>query len=141
MKILFDTNVILDVLIEREPFVTAAVALFSLVETRKIQGYLGATTLTTLDYLLTKTNGCNSAKASIKALLQLFEVCPVDSTVLIQAVESNFSDFEDAVLYFAGENMGVDGLVTRNIEDFSLARYTVYLPNQLLDRLEMKIEK
>jgi predicted nucleic acid-binding protein len=137
LKILFDTNVILDVLMQREPFAQSAIALFSLVEEGNIQGYLCATTLTTLDYLLSKANGRNEAKASIKALLQLFVVCPVDRTVLTQAVESEFSDFEDAVLYFSGNNLGVNGLVTRNIKDFSCARYAVYSPDQLLNRLEI----
>ncbi len=72
MKILFDTNIILDLLLDRQPFVNNAQALFEKVESGKIEGYIGATTVTTLDYLLTKSLSMNEAKKIIKKLLKLF---------------------------------------------------------------------
>ena len=55
MKIVFDTNIVLDVLLEREPFASLSINLFNAVEQQVIQGYLCATTITTIDYLLSKS--------------------------------------------------------------------------------------
>ena len=71
MKIVFDTNIVLDILLEREPFVSFSINLFNAVEQQIIQGYLCATTITTIDYLLTKSIGNQSAKVSINQLLNL----------------------------------------------------------------------
>ncbi len=73
MKILFDTNVILDVLLDREPFAEDAAYLLSKVERSEIIGFLCATTITTIHYLITKSNGSKEAIQHIQALLSLFE--------------------------------------------------------------------
>ena len=94
----------------------------SAVENQIIKGYLCATTLTTIDYLLTKANGKNSAKKTIIQLLQLFDVAEVNKATLDIAVY-----FEDAVLYYSGAGAGVDAFVTRNVKDFKAAelKYSV----------------
>jgi hypothetical protein len=97
-----------------------------------IQGYLCATTLTTIDYLITKVNGKNSAKKAISNLLLLFEVAEVNKATLEAAVNSDFSDFEDAVLYYSGVNVGVESFVTRNIRDFKAAKFKIFNVTELL---------
>lgn len=131
MKVLFDTNVVLDVLLNREPHAEAAIALFSAVEAQQIQGFLCATTITTVDYLATKVIGKASAKMAVAGLLDLFAIAEVNQATLQAALSSEFADFEDAVLYFAGSYAGVDGLVTRNGKDFKLAAHTIYTPTEL----------
>jgi predicted nucleic acid-binding protein len=131
LKVLFDTNVILDVLLDRKPFVEISAKLVNLVENQKIEGYLCATTLTTLDYLITKALDRSHAKIAIQSLLTLFKVCEVNSTVLEMAINSKFNDFEDAVQYFSGECCHINALVTRNIKDYKHANLPVYLPNEL----------
>jgi predicted nucleic acid-binding protein len=79
VKILFDTNVVLDFLLDREPFASAAADLFSAVERRVLAGVLGATTVTTLAYLAVKAVGHKLARQQIAALLTLFEIAPVTS--------------------------------------------------------------
>ena len=131
MKILFDTNVVLDVLLNREPYALDGIKLFTAVENKIIQGYLCATTITTIDYLCTKAIGRKPAKQAINALLELFSIAEVNRKTLVAALESDFSDFEDAVLYQAGVYAGVDGFVTRNIKDFTLAERSIYTPSEL----------
>jgi predicted nucleic acid-binding protein len=131
LKILFDTNVVLDVLLNREPFATDAIMLFNAVESKEITGFLCATTITTIEYLCAKHIGKSATRQTIMSLLQLFLIAKVNQKILIHAANSNFSDFEDAVLYQAGVYVGVDGLVTRNIKDFSLAEYLIYMPSEL----------
>lgn len=131
MKVLIDTNVILDVLLNRAPFVELSANIVSSVETREIEGYLCATTVTTLDYLISKAKNRQQAKSEIKKLLHLFEISDVNARVLGLAADSEFTDFEDAVLYYSGECTGVDCLVTRNVKDFKYASLPVYTPEEL----------
>ena len=131
MKVLIDTNVILDVLLNREPFVELSANIVSSVETKDIEGYLCATTVTTLDYLISKAKNRQQAKSEIKKLLYLFGISDVNARVLALAADSEFTDFEDAVLYYSGECTGVDCLVTRNVKDFKHATLPVYTPEEL----------
>lgn len=136
MKIVFDTNIVLDILLEREPFVSFSINLFNAVEQQIIQGYLCATTITTIDYLLTKSIGKQSAKVSINQLLNLFAIAEVNDVILKAAINSDFSDFEDAVLYYSGIYAGVDGFVTRNSKDFKTASLIIYSPTELLSIIQ-----
>jgi predicted nucleic acid-binding protein len=125
LKILFDTNIILDVFLNRKPFEATAICLFSAVENKVIQGYLCSTTITTLDYLLSKSIGKVNSKHAIVSVLDLFNITEVNYRTLKAAVDSDFSDFEDAVLYFSGYDAGVDGVVTRNTNDFTAAQLPI----------------
>lgn len=131
MRVLFDTNIILDVLLAREPFVTLSAELVNQVEAGKVEGFLCATTLTTIDYLVEKSLSKPQARTAIKTLLTLFHVADVNKRVLIQAADSAFSDFEDAVQYFSGRSVGIDAIVTRNPKDFKQAGIPVYSPQEL----------
>ena len=131
MKILFDTNVILDVLLNRAPFVEMSANLVSSVENNIIEGYLCATTITTLDYLISKSRNREIAKIEIQKILTLFQIAEVNSTVLSMSINSAFTDFEDAVQYFSGTCCNVDGLVTRNTKDYKQATFPIYTPDEL----------
>ena len=131
MKILFDTNIILDVLLNRAPFVELSTNLVSSVENRMIEGYLCATTITTLDYLIAKSRNRETARIEIQKLLALFQIADVNSTVLSMSINSSFTDFEDAVQYFSGKCSKVNGLVTRNTKDYKQAILPIYTPDEL----------
>jgi predicted nucleic acid-binding protein len=138
VKVLFDTNVILDVLQNRQPHAQAATQLVARIERKEITGYVCATTITTIFYLASKAIGAETAKAQIKLMLELFEVTQVDKTVLLSAMQAGFSDFEDAVLYKAAQHASVDCIVTRNIKDFKQSKLPVYLPAELEAILELR---
>lgn len=135
MKILFDTNVVLDLLLDRQPFSADATHLFAAVESGKINGCLCATTLTTIHYLAAKTVGAAQATQAVSTLLALFEIAPVTRAVLDDAVGAGFSDYEDAVLYQAARHAGADGIVTRNQKDFAKAELPLYMPIELVSIL------
>ncbi len=132
MRILFDTNIILDVLLGREPFVNASAELMSSAERGEISGYLCASTVTTLFYLASKTVGKDQAHMHLAMLLRVFDVAAVNRTVIESALAAQFGDFEDAVLYCAAAHASLDAIVTRNPRDFKLAKIPVYQPNELL---------
>lgn len=136
MKTLFDTNVILDVLLDREPFSIDASSLLSKVEQSEIIGFICATTVTTIHYLTIKALGRQAASQHIKSLLSLFVVAPVNRMVLENAVDSEFADFEDAVLHEAACHAGARYIVTRNIADFRCSKLSVFEPKEFLNALE-----
>jgi predicted nucleic acid-binding protein len=131
LKILLDTNIVLDVLMDRMPFADSAVELFSKVEDGTIIGYLCGTTITTVYYLASKAVGAARAQEEIRKLLTLFEVAPVNRHVLEAALVADFNDFEDAVIHEAGCHVGTDAIVTRNKKDFRKSRIPVYSSEEM----------
>jgi predicted nucleic acid-binding protein len=138
LKILLDTNIVLDVLMDRMPFADAAVELFSRVEDGAIIGYLCGTTVTTVYYLASKTLGSIRAQKEIRKLISLFEVAPVNRPVLESALKIDFNDFEDTVIHQAACHVGADAIVTRNPKDFKKSRISVYTSEELTRILATK---
>jgi predicted nucleic acid-binding protein len=138
LKILLDTNIVLDVLMDRMPFADAAVELFSKVEDGAIIGYLCGTTITTVYYLASKTLGAARAQKEIKKLISLFEVAPVNRIVLEAALISDFNDFEDAVIHEAACHVGTDAIVTRNPKDFNKSRISIYTSEEFIKILTIQ---
>ena len=136
MRVLFDTNVVLDHLLEREPFVEAAERLLSLVDTGGLDGMLCSTTVTTIHYLASKVVGPPEAMKYVGELLAIFDVACVDRQVLNAALGAGFSDYEDAVLYEAARAAGASAIVTRNGKDFTRSALPVFTPAELLAALQ-----
>ena len=132
MKVLFDTNVILDVLLYREPYVATAAKLFALVDRGKIQGSICATAVTTVHYIAEKAVGRRQARKHLRDLLVLFPVSPVDHAIHASALKLDFADFEDAVVHEAARVSGMAGIVTRNGKDFTRAELPLFEPDELL---------
>lgn len=132
MRVLLDTNVVLDVLLDREPFVEDSAAVFAWVEGGALTGLLCATTLTTLAYLAGKTVGKAQATRQIRQLMSLFEVAPVTRAVLDAALASKAADFEDAVLAEAARQAGAQAIITRNLRDFAHSPVRAHTPAQWL---------
>lgn len=132
MRILFDTNVLLDALLAREPHLVTAVRLIDAVEKGQLGGCIAATTFTTLAYFLERAYGPEQTRDDLAHLLSSFEVVPVTRQTLDAALALAWNDLEDAVLHEAARLAGADGLVTRNESDFQSASLTIYAPAELL---------
>ena len=132
MKILFDTNVILDVMLLRKPFFKISSLLIAEAEQKNISGYVCATTLTTIHYLVEKSLNREQAHSKIENILNIFDVAEVNKSIIESALLSGFSDFEDSVLHESARRNGIEGIVTRNSRDFTLSKIPVYDPEELL---------
>lgn len=132
MKVLFDTDVVLDVLLDRAPHAEVAAQLLSLVDTGRLEGVVCATTVTTIHYLASRAVGDVAAKRYVGELMALFDVACVDRPVLLSALGLDSSDFEDAVLHESALAVGATAIVTRNGRDFSNATLPVFDPPELL---------
>jgi predicted nucleic acid-binding protein len=132
LRILFDTNVILDVLLNRLPHGPVASRLMVEVERGRLEGLLGATTITTIHYLATRVVGAARARKHVRTLVELFEIAPVDRNVLRNALDLGFKDFEDAVLHEAARQARASGIVTRDTVGFGRSTLSIYTPDELL---------
>ena len=132
MRILFNTNVVLDLLLDREPFSTPVARLFSQVERGAIHGYLCATTITTIHYLTEKVIGAERANKEIGKLLSLFEIAPVNRAILESALQLKITDFENAVVHEAAAQAKVQGIVTRDARGFKNSKLSIYTPDELI---------
>lgn len=135
MRVLVDTNVVLDVLLDRRPFAEAATQVFALVEESRIEGFLCATTVTTVDYLLGQALLPKEARTALQRLLDLFEIAPVNRPVLEQALRSDIADFEDAVIEQSARLISADAIATRNLTDFEKSSVTAFDPPELLSTI------
>ena len=133
MKVLFDTNIVMDIVLDRKPYSASAIRLFSLTEKGGISGVLCATTLTTVHYLVRKELGMSQAHHILRLLLSLFEIAPVNRAVLESAWNMEWKDFEDGVMHEAARESGVPIIVTRDKEGFSKATLAIMSPDQFLD--------
>jgi predicted nucleic acid-binding protein len=136
MRLLVDTNVVLDVLLAREPFAADAARLLNAIDRGRLEGLLCATTVTTIFYVASKAVGARKAREQVHELLALFRVAPVDGDVLERALVLDFSDFEDAVLHEAARAAGAEAIVTRNGKDFAKATMPVLTAREALGMVE-----
>ena len=135
MKILIDTNVVLDLLLEREPFVEDAILLFEQIEQGKLEGYIAATTITNIFYIIRKTEGREVAIAAINRLLIGLRFCVVDRQTVETALRLGLKDFEDSVQLACAALSQLDAIVTRDRKDFIGSNLPIYAPAELLNQL------
>jgi predicted nucleic acid-binding protein len=128
VRALIDTNVVLDFLQEREPFVENAARLFERIDAGEIEGFIAATTITNIYYIIRRAAGRGVAQDAITQVLLDLNICAVDLEVLEQALALNFEDFEDAVQYACAVVHSVDVIVTRDASGFVNAEIPVVLP-------------
>jgi predicted nucleic acid-binding protein len=128
MRVLIDTNVVLDFLQEREPFVKDAARLFERVDAGELEGFIAATTITNIYYIVRRAAGMEVAQGAIAQVLADLTICPVDRDILEQAIKLNFQDFEDAVQYACGVVHSVDVIVTRDVSGFISGEIPIVLP-------------
>lgn len=117
-RILFDVNVVLDVLLDRKPHAEASAAVWAAVETGVAEGLLAAHAVTTIHYLVRRETGIAKARRIVSAILKVFPIAPVDGAVIEEALQLSFSDFEDAVTAAAARRTRCDYIVTRDPKGF-----------------------
>jgi predicted nucleic acid-binding protein len=129
-RVLLDVNVVLDVLLDRAPFASAASAVWAVVEQGEAEGFLSAHAVTTLHYLNARAVGARMARETTEGVLSVFGVAGVDGAVLAAALALGFPDFEDAVTAAAARRAKCDALVTRNAVDFARSPVRVLTPSE-----------
>jgi len=129
-KVYFDTNIILDIALNRKPFVNDALKLIELIENNKIIGFVNSLSIVSVHYIISKNKGKDIARQFIKDILQFFDIVNVDKNIIINALNSNFKDFEDSVQEFSAKNSGIEIILTRNSSDFKNSNLQIFEPSQ-----------
>lgn len=132
MTVLLDINILLDFLQRRPGFMKPAAELFAAIETRRAVGYVAGHTITTVHYIMRRSDGAVAAASAVSHLLQVLEVVPVERQDFIRALGMGWKDFEDAVQAVCADKVGADAIVTRDPKDFQGAAITVRSPAQVL---------
>lgn len=132
--IFVDTDIILDLLARRDPFYPAAARLFSLAEKGDIHICVSSLAYANLFYILRKQHSSAMTTTVLKKLCQLVTILPVDQETVVLALDSGFTDFEDALQYHAALKRGVSCLVTRNVRDFKRSSIEVCTAEEFLAR-------
>ena len=136
MRVLFDTDVVLDLILERPPFVQIARKLFDLHEQGRTEIFVATITPINVFYVTRKNKGREEARSAIDELLSSISVCPLDLPILAEAQKSTFRDFEDAVQHACAIASGLDGIVTPNLKDYKDSSLPVFSPSEFLTKLQ-----
>jgi len=132
MHVLFDTNILLDVLLNRQPWAVESSELWRLNDANTIDGYIAASTFTDIYYIARRIKDAPTALQAVQICLAAFDVCPVDKLTITDAYSLSGSDFEDNVLIACATLSNMDAIVTRNPSDFQHASTSIYTPADLL---------
>lgn len=136
MRILIDTNIILDYVLERQPFHAEAEEIVLRVAKQDFAGYVSSITPINVYYTGRKLKGKDHTIKAVRRLLRLFEVCAADKRVLQRAFTANFNDYEDAVQHECAIAENLDAIVTRNTKDYKNSAVQVYSPTEFLQYLQ-----
>ena len=131
-KLLLDTNVLLDVVLDRHPWVEDATALLDAIAKGRLVGYVASHTIPTVYYVAAHERDRAAATTAVTDLLRLLQVVPLDNAAFERALALNLKDFEDAVQAAACLEVGAECLVTRNPRDYRGARVLLRSPGEAL---------
>ena len=141
MKLLIDTNVVLDVLLRREPFFGKAAEVLNLTQREDVREYVSASAITDIYYIANKQMKNRAAvRDLLNRLLMLVSVAAVSEQEIRNALHLEWADFEDSVQYSVALLNEMDGIVTRNPGDYQEADVQIWLPEQILETFTAKDE-
>lgn len=135
MVLLVDANIMLDVLMNRQPFVKDSSLIWKLCETEKAKGYVSTLTFANMMYIMRKELSAEMIEEVFRKLKLIFEFVDFSPSILEKAVEMKWKDFEDAVQSATAEQIRADYIVTRNVRDFTQSKVMAFTPSELLARI------
>lgn len=128
-KVLIDTDVLLDFFFDRKPYSEDSTQILNLCAEKELKGYITPVIISNVYYLLRKTANHNKVVDKIKQLLTIVDVIKMDKNVVLNALNSGFNDFEDALQNFSAIEYGqISIILTRNIKDFKKSELAVLTP-------------
>jgi len=134
-RVLLDTNVVLDVLLRREPWLADAIAIWQAVDDGQLAAFITATTLTDIFYVARRLTDLARARQSVQICLDAFEITAVDRAALERAQHLSGLDFEDNVQIACAEASALDAIVTRDMDNFAASPIALWSPAECRQRL------
>jgi len=133
MRFFLDTNILIDLMTMRHPFGRNAVDLFIKAKSERWELYTSALSVATTFYIASKSEGIEKSKKIIASLLNIIEIIPADRNILMNAVSSRITDYEDAIQHGCAIKIkGMTGIITRDKRDFKQSSIPVFSPEEAL---------
>jgi predicted nucleic acid-binding protein len=133
-KVFFDSDIILDALLRRSPFNTAALTLMELAHKAHFKAVTSSAVFINVHYFVNKLAPATKME-SLRRLRSVVSIISVDEKIIDMALESSFKDFEDAVQYYSAEKEGCNYIITRNFKDYKNSRISVLNADQFIQML------
>ncbi len=127
-KLFFDTNILLDVVLRREPFFRDSAAIWAMCETGEAKGFVSAISLNNVHYVASKWIGHDNAMSAVRLILAIFSVVPLDLDILREAADVPHIDFEDDIQLASALRCGANYLISRNTADYPTGLIPVLTP-------------
>jgi len=132
-----DTNILLNFLPDRKPYSDQAAIIFEHQQQRNLILYVSVISINNLYYIISKIDGRKTAIKLLKELTDLVTVIPLDQSIIQKSLDSNFSDFEDAIQYYSAlKTKNVQGIITRNTKDFKKSELPILTPELAIRIIE-----
>lgn len=136
-EVYIDSDLIVDFLTDREPFCEKSAKIMNLCIENQIKGFITPLIIANVFYVLRKKIDAQELKNKLKSLLSFLDVISMNKKIILTALNSDFSDFEDALQNFTVvQNSDVQIILTRNIKDYKNSTLTVYTPNDYLNLID-----
>jgi predicted nucleic acid-binding protein len=137
-RVYLDTNVILDLLGEREPFYNSIAQIATLADQKKLQLIVSPISFATVNYFLSKFEGISIAKDKLRKFKVLCEISKIDETIMEKGLNSDFEDFEDSLQYFCAVDSECDVIISRNSKDFKNSLLPVMSAEEFIKSISSK---
>jgi len=131
-EIFVDSDILLDLLLKREPYYISAAKMLSLAEKGKLAVYTTPVVVTNIYYIIRELTDNTNALQYIRKLLSFVKIIPLDEKTLLLAIDSKFTDFEDAIQYYAAKSRGIACLITRNKSDYKVTDIVICTAEEYL---------
>lgn len=136
-KIFVDTDVIIDFLIDRHPHVAAASVIFNLADKKKLKLCTSTLCINNVHYIIRKVIGNKKARTILSELLEIVDVLSVSKADIINAIKSDFKDFEDAIQHsVAMSGKRIKTIITRNTKDYKKSKLSVFNPDTFIKMIK-----
>lgn len=135
MRVLIDTNIILDVLCGRKEFLKASATVFKLCEIKKVEGYISALSVPNIIYIMRKELDEKKVRDILRKLTLIFKVVDLKSKDLLDAAYMDFKDYEDALQSCCAARIKAEYIIMRNTGDFATSKIPAIPPEELLHKL------
>jgi predicted nucleic acid-binding protein len=132
-RVFVDSDVILDVALARIPFFENSKTLLSLLENGLAIGFVSSNSIANIYYILRKAGNDAKARFFISSILKYLTVIPSNHANILDALKSDFTDFEDAIQYCSALENQCECIITSNLDDYKRSRLNVYVPLEFLN--------
>jgi len=137
VRLFVDTNLILDVIAERDPFYASAARIWSMCETGVCEGFVSAISFNNVFYIVRRARNADVARKALVLMRDVFKSVAPDEQILNQAIDSDIRDFEDAIQFFSAQRVATDYLLTRNVTDFPKTHQPILAPDEFLVLMDL----